>query len=386
MSDDDDNLWRNPFNREQRIVIDRVFAHFHATGMWPTIGQFDRPLRREEDIDAISVLRSISRTYIFFNRSYADPEMTSPIQLRLVTIALCIGSESDLNLFFEAVRWFASLEIKDRSQNASQIEITKQDYLEYLAMTPTRSFWVNATKLASMLVVEGAFFGLTILEFPDGDWKVSVQRSIRYLSSVRTMDEYQEALDNLDSGGIIPSEYVVEKVKRTLHDEAFEEIEKTSIQSATESPGERYAFVVMPFHESWSDESLKFIRNAVNLLPPAQRLEILRADDITQRGDIPLQVVESIIGASIVIADITSSEFRRRRSLKREHIPNPNVMWELGYAMALDRNGETPFVIINKYLSGSPFDLAHSRQVEYSVPASDRETERLAKVIQANLL
>jgi hypothetical protein len=142
----------------------------------------------------------------------------------------------------------------------------------------------------------------------------------------------------------------------------------------------------MPFHESWSDESLKFIRNAVNLLPPAQRLEILRADDITQRGDIPLQVVESIIGASIVIADITSSEFRRRRSLKREHIPNPNVMWELGYAMALDRNGETPFVIINKYLSGSPFDLAHSRQVEYSVPASDRETERLAKVIQANLL
>jgi hypothetical protein len=386
MPDEDNNPSRNPFSREQRIVIDRVFAHFHATGMWPTIGQFDRPLKREEDIDALSVLRSISRTYIFFNRSYADPEMSSPIQLRLETIALCIGSETDLNLFFEAVRWFASLEIKERNSNVSEIEITKQDYLEHLASTPTRSFWVNATKLASMLIVEGAFFGLTIIEFPDGEWKVTVQRSIRYLSNVRTMDQYQEALDNLDSGGIIPSEYVVQKVKRMLRDESFQEIERFSIQSATESPGERYAFVVMPFHESWSDASLSFIRNAVNLLPPAQKLEILRADDITQRGDIPLQVVESIVGASIVIADITSSEFRRRRRRAREHIPNPNVMWELGYAMALDRNGETPFVIINQYLSGSPFDLSHSRQVEYSVPATERETERLAKVIQENLL
>ena len=31
-------------SHEQRVVIARAYDHFHATAVWPTFGQLDRPL------------------------------------------------------------------------------------------------------------------------------------------------------------------------------------------------------------------------------------------------------------------------------------------------------------------------------------------------------
>jgi hypothetical protein len=373
-------------SREQRIIIDQVFNHFHATGAWPTFGQLDRPLKRDDDIDALQVLHSIPSSLVFFNRSYADPDKASPVQLRLDALALCIGSEGDLRLFFEAVRWFAELELAEPDPGVSIIQVTKQQYLAHLSSTQFGDFWINATKLVSMLIVEGGYFGIGILQGPDGDWSVTITRDIRYLAGVETLDQYHEAFNKLSNGRAVPPPLLVGDIKRSLFGESFQVFDQSQADAPTALPAERYAFIVMPFNESWSKTTLDFIRSAVDLLPASQKLEILRADEITKRGDIPLQVIESIVGAAVVIADITSSDFRRGRRRALHHIPNPNVMWELGYAMALDRNGETPFVIINQHLRKSPFDLSHSRQVEYSVPSTDRETERLAQVISENLL
>ena len=379
MPDSDDESSRQLVNREQRIIIDHVFNHFHATGAWPAFSQLDRPLKRDNDIDVLQVLRTTSPSLVFFNRSYADPEGSSLVQLRLDALALCIGSESDLELFFEALRWFAEIELAEPELNVSTVQIDKQQYLTHLSTTSFGDFWVNASKLISMLTVEGGHFGIGINQKADGNWVISITRDIRYLAHVTSPGQYHAALTELlDSRGAIPPR--IENFKESLPQDALD----IKPASAT-TVGDRYAFVVMPFSEPWSEAALEFIRTAVSLLPATQKLEILRADQITTRGDIPLQVIESIVGAAVVIADITSSEFRRQRRKTRHHIPNPNVMWELGYAMALDRNGETPYVIINQHLRRSPFDLSHSRQVEYSVPVMEREIERLAQVISENL-
>jgi hypothetical protein len=54
----DESVLGEGSSREQRVVITRAYDHFHATGVWPTFGQLDRPLYNEEQIEVLSVLRS----------------------------------------------------------------------------------------------------------------------------------------------------------------------------------------------------------------------------------------------------------------------------------------------------------------------------------------
>ena len=84
---------------------------------------------------------------------------------------------------------------------------------------------------------------------------------------------------------------------------------------------------------------------------------------------------------------MTSIPLRRDRFGfgKRIFIPNANVMYELGYSMAIESSGGAPIVLINQNPKNAPFDLSHIRQVQYSVPARERELNWLAQVIETNL-
>ena len=74
-----------------------------------------------------------------------------------------------------------------------------------------------------------------------------------------------------------------------------------------------------------------------------------RADDITAPGRITDQITAAIDRADVVIADLTGN--------------NPNVMFEVGYAVALNR----PLILLNQTVQGSPFDIQDWRQITYSV-------------------
>lgn len=119
------------------------------------------------------------------------------------------------------------------------------------------------------------------------------------------------------------------------------------------------AFIVMPFREEWSDTMYDFIRRCIDRLDG--RLQSVRADEIAMPGRINDQIIEQIRAADLIVADISGL--------------NPNVVWELGFASALEK----PCVILMRQGSDVPFDIYDQRRVDYeSEPTQETEDHVVA--------
>jgi TIR domain len=117
-------------------------------------------------------------------------------------------------------------------------------------------------------------------------------------------------------------------------------------------------FLIQPFDKS-SEGVYELIRAAAS----AANAGVARSDSLT-RADSGVESIRSAIkAASLVVADLTSS--------------NPNVMYELGFAQALGK----PLLIIASSSRSIPFDLARVRVVIYDVANPNEFVERLARSI-----
>jgi hypothetical protein len=132
-----------------------------------------------------------------------------------------------------------------------------------------------------------------------------------------------------------------------------------------------YVFVLMPFGESWSRSAYEMLKEAARRTANSKYVRMERADDIATPGHITLQIEDAIRRSGAIVADITSVVVDEEG---RPH-PNPNVMWELGYAHACGKKT----VIINQDPNQSPFDMLDLRQVKYSVPCSSDEIEAITR-------
>lgn len=106
--------------------------------------------------------------------------------------------------------------------------------------------------------------------------------------------------------------------------------------------GSDLCFVLMPFDETFI-AAWNYIKS-INL----EGIIVKRADDISSAGVIIEQVFEAIDDARVVIADCTGL--------------NPNVMYELGYAHA--KNKDT-IIITREEPEVLPFDIRHRRIIRY---------------------
>lgn len=125
-------------------------------------------------------------------------------------------------------------------------------------------------------------------------------------------------------------------------------------------------FVLMPFNEKWSDDSLLIVKQAAKGLP----LNIQRADDIFAPGDIVNDIWKMINHAGLIIADIT--------------VHNANVFYELGLAHTIGKK-----VVLIRQFEGekAPFDLAFWRHFEYGLMPKDAENfKKTLKKIFENYL
>jgi len=97
-------------------------------------------------------------------------------------------------------------------------------------------------------------------------------------------------------------------------------------------------------------------------------VKVYRADEIAQPGRISVQVLEAIRSADLIIADLTGS--------------NPNVMYELGFAHALEKQ----VVILNQTINDAPFDVKDFRQIMYDRSKLLRDCRpRLVTAINATI-
>ena len=105
-------------------------------------------------------------------------------------------------------------------------------------------------------------------------------------------------------------------------------------------------FIIMPYAEAF-DDTLACIRRAVEAVRDPEPVTAIRLDDHRVAGRITERLERELRQSDLCIADISPSDAGHP-----EHA-NPNVMWEIGYAMAL---GKMPILVWHGNFP-LPFDL-----------------------------
>lgn len=137
------------------------------------------------------------------------------------------------------------------------------------------------------------------------------------------------------------------------------------------------ALMLMPFDPEF-DDVYQHIESAVRKIcakaskdhthprwSNLQDLELYRVDE--GHGAVPIMddLLNHMRDSSLCIADISGN--------------NPNVLWELGYAMALEK----PIIILSQNVEEAPFDLSIHRLLEYD---RDRLGETLIEPLSEQIL
>lgn len=124
-------------------------------------------------------------------------------------------------------------------------------------------------------------------------------------------------------------------------------------------------FAIMPFADAF-DDVWQSIRAAVS--EAVAGAECRRLDEVKAAGRITDDLVQALGDADLCIADLTGL--------------NANVMWEVGFAMALGR----PVLLLSQDVRTLPFDLRQMRTLAYDPGAgSDPLRADLVAAIRATL-
>ena len=119
-------------------------------------------------------------------------------------------------------------------------------------------------------------------------------------------------------------------------------------------------FVIMPFAAEF-DDVYALIKSTVESVAAGDTPgRCFRLDESRPAGRITDRLLGELRSASICVADLTDTK--------------PNVMWELGFAMALGK----PAVIVTQNLQSLPFDIKDMQSIEY-------DRNRLNATLQAPL-
>ena len=103
-------------------------------------------------------------------------------------------------------------------------------------------------------------------------------------------------------------------------------------------------FVLQPFQSEFES-----IYNLITQAVSSDNVSIFRADEIALGGKIIEAIYEAIESADLIICDISRT--------------NPNVMYELGFAHALNK----PVILISQSTDSIPFDIRSVRTLVYDI-------------------
>jgi hypothetical protein len=129
-------------------------------------------------------------------------------------------------------------------------------------------------------------------------------------------------------------------------------------------------FVIAPIGDegtSIRDRSDKVLKHIIEPAAREHGYEVLRADKISRPGLITAQVIEQLVKAELVVADLTES--------------NPNVFYELAVRHAADR----PVIHIIEDGSAIPFDVSDFRTIKLKytdLDSADTARQQIAAQIK----
>jgi hypothetical protein len=131
-----------------------------------------------------------------------------------------------------------------------------------------------------------------------------------------------------------------------------------------QAEGKKHCFVVMPFGDA--DLQVVYEDFVKPTLVDGCNLHCERGDDVFGSNVIMEDILKSIDGADVILADLTRK--------------NANVFYEVGICHALGK----PVLLLAQSIDDVPFDLRHRRILLYEY--SPRGAKRLEGTLKQNML
>jgi hypothetical protein len=124
-------------------------------------------------------------------------------------------------------------------------------------------------------------------------------------------------------------------------------------------------FVIMPYDRDFDDVYATIKRSVKDAGSSQNPVRCFRLDDARPAGRITDRLINELRSATICIADLTGGK--------------PNVMWEVGYAMALGK----PTIIITQETGELPFDIRVMETIHYD---RNRMSDTLARPLERSII
>jgi hypothetical protein len=281
-------------------------------------------------------------------------------------------AEADAHLFLLVVSYLVDRErhfVPPDPTSNEQLQVTKDDIQRMAAI---RAWTPDVTQVDRVLpFVEddpNLWNGLT----GGPDWVIHVSERIRRYRGVQTLQDYVARRDPHRQAIVataFPAQVALARPATANPIPAVPPAipQPTGVEPELEgapppAPERRTAFILMDFDPTF-DAVHEVIQRACAGSAIAG-LQSLRADEITKSGRITEQIQQAIRDADIIIADISG--------------PNSNVMYELGFADALQKS----VILLNREGSEAPFDIAHLRYIGYPVAEPNRAYYRLVSFLK----
>lgn len=348
---------------EHLHVLEVIYATFRRVGSWPSVEYVDRVLD-QEGIDLLQVLPEISETLLIRpSVAYgAVPHGNLIVTLRGLT--LCAGAAEDLERLLCALKLCVDRErtAPALAPNATvAVTVSAADVLT--ACQPDSRPWEPGASTRVFWLLQGLqSIWSSCSNATDAGWSMTLTRGIRAYRGVTTLEDVL----GIQEQQAAPPPNPLGTVRRRSATTAPSVIPMGGTAAPpVPPPSPPSVFILMPFQEPWSNDTHARIEAACDELKAEwPTLQWRRADQIAKPGRITDQIVEAIRDSTVILADITGS--------------NPNVMFEVGFARALEK----PLVLLNQNPDNSPFDLRDFRQIAYAPGTPAKTLDDLQQMLR----
>ena len=187
---------------QRKAVIQVVYDHFCARGIWPTFDQIDRPLRRA-GIDPVRIIKEMPGMYMPPNSGRIEPASSDEIRLTIQGIALADGGMEDVDRFLRLLPWLAKMELNFEPSSTGDDQ----------TLRVSRAEIVNFLGLDEASTVPGRVYAILKQERWGGggssssgrDYTISVRRDVSRFSRVASLEDYITVLAERDRENEAPA-------------------------------------------------------------------------------------------------------------------------------------------------------------------------------------
>ena len=316
----------------EKEIFQRTYDHFKKDGEWPLSLPFAVEFHEKGNLFKIGY----GLDYHLIRAGHVTNK-NDLIKLPIMGVALCDNSEEDVNNFVK----FLQLAIRKFKEDPVECQITTADIKRELSISD-----LEIKRLSKILIETAGLWDSASREEKNNQNIFSFNFNILAYGEINSIEDYiQMKLSELparfggdrkedDDSNLLP--------EPNLQVEERQLIRRNIITNNV--------FILMPMADKYEFNE---VNKKIKEICKKYKLNAIRVDDYQTSGNVTIEILNSIIEAEFVIADLSNER--------------PNVYYELGFAHGIGFDSAS-LILIAKEGTELHFDIRNLRVILYKDP------------------